>query len=284
MKTKVILAALALGAAFASSAASAQSVEFRAVEEKNLANGKQTLDPAKAYIFVRFPGRMNGLFFKQPDAGELTEYEAEWREKLAKEIRDFPKDHARWVRDKEFNEKLSRKKTMPPEPVMPTEETFRIEDIELRMRVGFGPQYIYSKGDGEFTYLIEVEPGTYTYYGPIFAAPNGSAAGTCFCMGSIKFDAPAGQVTSLGDLLAMQWMTREQAAATSIDYKGEVFEKPVDYSVPASLAALPARPAELRAAGKMNNYFGVMIGRMPPMPGILEYDRGRVIDPKASAP
>ena len=56
---------------------------------------------------------------------------------------------------------------------MPTAENFAIPEIERGLMVGFGPMFIYSKGEDYFSYLIEVEPGTYNYYGPVFLAANG---------------------------------------------------------------------------------------------------------------
>ena len=51
--------------------------------------------------------------------------------------------------------------------------------------------------------------------------------------------------------------------------------------VPASLAALPREAAAYRAAGKIDNFFGVMIERLTALPGVLSYRRDEVIDERA---
>ena len=47
------------------------------------------------------------------------------------------------------------------------------------------------------------------------------------------------------------------------------------------LASLRIVPAELRAGGRFPNYYGVQIDRLTAIPGVLEYDRDRVVDVKA---
>lgn len=53
---------------------------------------------------------------------------------------------------------------------------------------------------------------------------------------------------------------------------------PTDWSVPESLAQYPHAKAELRAAGRSDNFFKALVGRIPPVPGVLAYDRDVVID------
>lgn len=267
--------------------AAAQEVEFDQIEKKNLDSGKESLDPAKAYIYVTGPNRTNGVFLKAPDDADIAEYETEWKEEFAKAVKKHPGRVKRYERQLATWQK-TRRGGKPEMPVEPTEETFAIGDIQRRMIVTFGPQFVYDKskadnGDKTFSYLIEVEPGTYSYYGPIFYAPGVAPAGICYCMGSVKFDAPAGKVTSLGDFLAFQWVTGEVAVQSNVSADPEFFPvspDPVDFSGPAELESFGVQPADLRAAGKMNNLFGIMIGRMPPYEGVLDYDRDIPIDVK----
>src|SRR3546814_11124688 len=51
-----------------------------------------------------------------------------------------------------------------------------------------------------------------------------------------------------------------------------------DWSGPDARSALPAAPARVRAAGKVNNFIRALIGRIPPVPGVLAYDRDIPID------
>lgn len=254
---------------------SAATAQVKAIEEKNLTSGKQTLDPSRGYIFISGPVRQFGMFFKQPTPADIAAYEAEWRKEFEEAREDYPKKYARWKRDYETFKDTKVK--IDPEPIEPTERNFTIGPIEIRHTASYGPQFIFSKGEGYFTYLMEVDPGGYTYYGPVYAvvAPYG---GRCMCMGSVKFEVKPGVITNLGNFLSLRWVDAEQSRLTGAFGGPEPLNEPVDYSVPASLAALPAVPAELRAAGKMNNFYGIGIGRMPPVPGVLEYQRDTVID------
>lgn len=276
------IASLALAT---SAPASAQEVEYDQIEKKNLESGKDILSDDKAYIYITGSNRNFGVFLKTPDADDIAEYEEEWREKFEKAKKAYPGRLRRFEKKMEVW-KRSRAGRKPEAPVEPTEETFSIGDIERRMIVTFGPQFVFDKDkdeDGEktFSYLVEVEPGTYSYYGPIFYAPGVAPAGVCYCMGSVKFDAEAGKVTSLGNFLSFEWVTTDLAKQSDVNanIERDTAER-VDYSTPAILSDFGSEPAELRAAGKMNNLFGILIGRLPPVEGVLAYDRDVPIDLK----
>ncbi len=254
------------------------TAEYRAIELKNLVSGKAAIDPAKAYIFVRSPqNRTNGVFLKTPSAEEIANYEAKWREEFAEAQEAYPGQLKRY--------ETARKAGRAPreKPVEPTEETFAIAPIDLRMIVPFGPQFVFDKTEGEdksFSYLIEVEPGEYTWFGPILYLPGTQTFGQCYCMGSVKFEAKAGQITSLGDFLSLGWADR--AALEQSTFERELLPdrpaRPTDWSVPESLAKYPHARAELRAAGKRNNFLSALVGRIPPVPGVLAYERDVPID------
>ena len=131
-----------------------------------------------------------------------------------------------------------------------------------------------------------MKPGVYTYYGSVFFAPNGGYAGVCDCMGTIKFKAGAGKITNLGDFLGLHWATSDELKQSSYPASsGEIpwDPVPVDYALPDSLSSWPSVKPEFRAAGKMDNFYGIRIGRFPPLPSVLAYDRDKVIDLKAKA-
>ena len=222
----------------------------RQIELKNLVRGRARIDPAKAYIFIRSPGqRAHGTFLKTPSPDEVASYEA-------------------WARRN------------------PVEA--RREPIEFSMLVVFGPNFVFDKTDGpnaSFTYLIEVEPGEYTYLGPMFPSLGVPTFGDCYCMGSVKFEAKAGQITSLGDFLSLGWADSEALMQADIYYHAfpDRPSTPTDWSVPESLAQYPHARAELRAAGKRSNFLNALVSRIPPVPGVLAYDRDEVIDLVAQA-
>lgn len=254
------------------------NAEYRAIELKNLISGKVAIDPAKAYIFVRSPqNRTNGVFLKAPSAEEIANYEAKWRDEFEKELKRYPGRLKNW----EIAQKSGRSRG--EKPVEPTEATFAIAPIDMRMMVPFGPQFVFDKTeepDKSFSYLIEVEPGEYTWLGPILYLPGTPVFGTCYCMGSVKFEAKAGQITSLGDFLSLGWADRKALELSTFERTllPDRPAVPTDWSVPESLAKYPNARAELRAAGKRNNFLSALVGRIPPVPGVLAYERDVPID------
>ncbi len=281
------IAAVATGAALAVAApAIAQKVEYKPIEEKNLQSGKDLIAAEKGYILLTLPNRGNGLFVKSPDADDIEKYTEEWDEKYKKAVKRYESRLARYEKDLKIWESQRRKRSPRPEaPEVVTRETFSIGEIERRMLVSFGPQYVFSKDTDDeksFSYMMQVEPGTYTYYGPIFYMPNSQVLGTCYCMGTVKFEVEAGKVTDLGTFLAQEWATDVDMSMATVGYEATGREpQPVEYSNFASLADVDVVEADLRAAGKMNNIFGILIGRHPPVEGLLAYERDRIIDVKA---
>jgi hypothetical protein len=262
-----IATALCAAACCLSSAALAE-VEHKPIEEKNLTRGRQTISADKGYVFLHAPERVNMLLLKEPSAEELAAFEAEWQTAFERAKRRYQRELEEWPEDVEFRRRAGR--SPPPRPVEPMEESFSIGPLDLRMQVGIGPQYIFSKSEGgEFSYLMELEPGTYRYYGPVMVAPNGAAVGVCYCMGSVKFEVAVGRITNLGDFLAIAPDLEDWSQRAAVDYR-----------LPATLADRPSEPADWRAAGKMNNFFGLRIDRMPAVPGVLAYQRDTVIDVK----
>lgn len=234
----LIAAALALIAApAAAEKLKPDMAESKAIELKNIVAGKAKIDPAKAYIFVRSPqNRANGVFLKTPNAAEIANYEAKWREEFEEAKRDFPKEMAR------YNAARETGLTPKNKPVEPTEENFGIATIDARMIVSFGPQFVFDKTDApdkSFSYLIEVEPGESTYFGPIAYLPGAQVFGQCFCMGSVKFEAKAGQITSLGDFLSLGWADRKALEQSTFERTllPDRPAKPTDWSAPESLAS-----------------------------------------------
>ena len=280
---KRLMTMIAGALALAASPAAAEKIkpdiaEYKAIELKNIVSGKAKIDPAKAYIFIRSPqNRAQGIFIKTPGPEEIAKYEAKWREEFAEAKEEYPR------KLKNYNALKEAGRPPREKPVEPTEANFSIDPIDFRMIVAFGPQFIFDKTEGAektFSYLVEVEPGEYTYLGPIFYLPGSPVMGVCNCMGSVKFEAKAGQITSLGDFLSLGWADR--AALEQSTFERELLPdrpaKPTDWSIPESLAQYPNAKAELRAAGKRNNFLRALVGRLPPVPGVLAYNRDIPVD------
>lgn len=279
---------LALLTAAVAHPALAQKADYKPVEEKNLASGKQVIDKAKAYIFISAPFRTQGSFIKTPSAEELAEYEADWQKELAEAQRKYPGRLRRYESDLAIYQKTGSGKP-PQKPEEPTAANFSIAPIETRMLVSFGPQFVYAKDtesdDKSFSYLVEVEPGTYTYYGTAVLLPGGQAFGECVCMGSVTFEAKAGEITSVGDFFSLRWASRAALEQTTVmrQFLRDTPPEPVDWSTPKSLTALPVVRADFRASGKMNNFFNLGFTRLPPIEGVLAYERDIPIDLKGLA-
>jgi len=151
---------------------------------------------------------------------------------------------------------------------------------------------VFAKTADSRVVLLAVPPGSY------FLAAAGyeqlKAVGTCLWMGTVRFDARPGVVTDLGYLLASleDWKTAipELARVTNPPTKYRTAPMMVAVAVrpvaagtppPPGLAGAKIVPADYRAVGKFPNHFRTMISRLHPVPGVLDYERDRVIDVKA---
>jgi len=248
-------------------------------------SGKQTLSPDKGYLFVHGPSALTFRLVKEPTEAERAAFHAVWQTAFDKAKKKYPGQLRAWQGDRDIAKKAQMKFDRPP-PVEPTEKTFTIGAIETRLMIGLGAgTYAKQKGEpGDYSALAELEPGTYRYYGTINPAPGRSeAVGMCTCMGSVSFKVEAGKVTNLGDFLWLGWAGAEEGRLSSVEWKRDDAPHAVNYTLPARLAAMPNAPADLRAAGKIDNFLGIMVGRLPPVPGVLGYQRDKVIDLKAAA-
>lgn len=261
----------------------------QAIEEKNVLSGKAKLDPAQGYIYMTGSARANGMFIRVPDAEDIAAYRVDWEKEFAKADKGYGSKLRSWQKDADLAVSTGKKVTKP-KPVKPTRENFTIGPIEQRTTVSFGPTYVYAKAKDPdaYSYLNEVKPGTYIWYGPIFVGPNGMA-GYCLCMGTIKFEVKAGVITDLGTMLSSQAGLEGLMGYDAIDNQPDRFTDgnpaagapgpdSLQYGVPVSLKALPAERAQFQAAGKINNFFGVRISRLRPIAGVLGYKRDAVID------
>lgn len=262
------------------------------VEEKNLISGKAKFDPAMGYIYQSSPGRTYGVFLREPDDATRADYQADWDEAFAKAQKKYASALKRWESDVRLAQQMSKK--APDKPIEPTRETFSIGPILMRDMFGFGPMFVFSKSDTQFAYLNAVKPGTYIYYGPLLYAPGQPVGGYCYCMGTVRFEVKPGVITDLGNFLIAG-----SKAAPPYDYSTLMFMKQneeraakgkdtwvppeLKFGLPETLGKYPSARAEFQASGKLNNFFGVLVTRMPPIPGVLDYRRDTVIDARTGA-
>ncbi|CAN5817429.1 hypothetical protein BH11PSE6_BH11PSE6_08490 [soil metagenome] len=263
------------------------------IEEKQIAAGKFSFDPEGGYLYLDGWLRQTIMLLKVPDQADIDAYKKDWNEAFAKTKAKYTKQLALWESEKKAAGGAAR---ISEKPIEPTPETFTIGDIETRTKVRIGPAYVFNKDDANFhySYLTKLQPGTYIYYGPIWLDANAGYVGTCYCMGSVKFDVKPGVITDAGNFLTAALY---QAPATlphpNISFTPEgtffIFRKvkvevgKFTWGLPASLASFPSARADFHAAGKMDNHFGISIARMPAIPGVLGYQRDKVIDLKVTA-
>lgn len=259
------------------------------VGEKEVVSGKTRIDPTSGYIMISGNERQMGMFIRVPDAKTWQEYEADRLAAFTKAKKKYPSQLASWEAKASYAKQA--RSTVPEKPEEPTLERFTIDPIELREIESFGPMFVYSKG-ATVTYINAVKPGTWIWYGPIMSVPNGASVGSCYCMGTVKFEVKPGMVTDLGNSLAElpQWNSEKDVARLLLDEmnakraaSGRTALKTLvtgqlRYGAPASLAAWPVVKAELQASGKLNNYYGLTVSRVAPIPGILAYRRDVIID------
>ena len=260
------------------------------VEEKNVLSGKTKLDPTKGYIFISGQSRQNGIFLRVPDYQTKAEYEADRQKAFAKAVKRYEGEMRSWKAM--LPDGMSPNDPKAPErPEEPRLETISPGPIELRDMESFGPQFVYAKG-AQISYMNEVKPGTYVWYGPMYYLPGAAATGPCYCMGTVRFEVKPGMITNLGTSLANapQWeedldvarskmrQLNEQRKAAGKEPLKTASSGPVDYSIPASLGNWQSVQAELHASPKMNNYFGGTVSRVAPIPGVLAYHRDIIVD------
>lgn len=265
------------------------TLQAKPVEEKDVTAGKVKPDPTMGYIFLSGPQRQNGVFLRVPDEEARKKYEEDRLKAFAKAQKRYPSQLESWRVDAEA---AQRTRTMVPEkPEEPKLETFTIDPIELRDLESFGPFFAYTKGES-YTYLNAVKPGTWIWYGPIFMGANGAAMGVCQCLGSVRFEVKPGVITDLGTSLAdaPHWEaendvarllvkeTNAKRAAAGKEPLKALSSGTVKYGLPASLRDWPSVQAELHASPKMNNYYGIVVSRVAPIPGVLAYHRDVVVD------
>ena len=266
--------------------------EYKPVADKPVAE----IDPAKSYIIVQTETATPLTFIRRPDKEDIDDYLRRRNEALAKAHGKWEKKQANWVRDAAAWDKggSSRTGPRPVKPVEPTDANLAFPAIEQENMVSIGPFNRFAKEKGRSVFLHMVPPGHYAFYGPVIIAA--AAGGTCLCMGSIQFEVKPGQIVNTGTMVGTWMAERAKAKAEgrpvppiSTEFPGKLtttsWQPPApDDKVDPRLAAFTIVPADLRASGRVPNYFGLQIDRLTPVPGVLDYDRDKIIDVKAQRP
>ncbi|KQN26518.1 hypothetical protein ASE86_10495 [Sphingomonas sp. Leaf33] len=251
-------------------------VESAAVKDKPAV----TFDPAKAYVLMRSEAQTPLYLMKVPTAEDQAAYDRMRSEALAKAQEKYRKKLANYERDLAAA-KAAKTSTaaLGDRPVEPTDANFQFTPFNQLAAVGIGPINRFAKA-GVSTYLHEVTPGTYRVYG--FLGLMGNAMmGSCFCMGSVQFDAKPGVITDMGVVGKTEPVkapSGDSSYPTPLSGEGLFVAAGPDMPIDPRLASQTVVRANFRPAGKLPNYFGLTITRIPEIPGVLRYDRDRIVD------
>jgi hypothetical protein len=234
------------------------------------------LDPTQGHILLRSPNQRALYLMKMPSAEDQVAYDALKAEAYADARKKYEKKSASYQAALKQKADGATQVSVPDKPIEPTEAGFEFTPFGLLASVAIGPLYRFAKGDGgASTYLHAVTPGRYRIYGPISAAGNGAMIGACYCLGSVSFDVKAGEVT---DISTLAMIAPEDAPDGVPQVAGKMKDGAVLPPVDPRLASAKVTPASFRPVGKSPNYFGLAITRMPAVPGVMRYDRDRVVD------
>ncbi len=221
-----------------------------------------TLAPDKAYFLIRMPEesvstKLQPVFLRKPSAAELAAYR---EAKLAA--------HSKAGKDAGPIASFDFEYTAAT-------NLFQIENGKFLAKEG-----------NDRLFLIAAEPGDYVFYGAGF----NKFLWQCNCMGTVSFTAEAGKITDLGAILiTLAWKPSgfpELAEDTGLGPKMRqdyaMFAVGVRLGTGksglAQLASLPVQPAEYHAVGAFREPARLLANRLAPIPGVLGYDKGAVID------
>lgn len=254
-------------------------------ELMEIAGGKPvTLRADRAYLLFRVPRPQNSnplepLLMRVPTGAEVARYETARAAAFAKALPDLTKAHQRAVEQHRQNGAASG-----PPPAPPSVENFAFswDEVANLQDVDFGRKF--ARGPQEETFLVEALPGDYVLYGftPSTGLPR---LMVCMCLGSVGFSARAGEVTDLGYLISDY--SADGSGIPELQgqagYAGTVRPARGGSARAAGLENAPMALATYRAVGRFFTPNAVNIARLAPVPGVLDYAAGKVIDPATGA-
>lgn len=235
------------------------------------------LAPDRAYLLLRSGKAKSGLYaiehvlVRAPSASDLAAYRA--------------------ARESVYRKQLPRLQKEAKGGSVPSIEEFAFEYKDAANAFATKRSDNIDVGD-LVTLLIEVPPGTYILYG---TGVSSRLLITCNCLGTVQFEAKSGVLTDMGALYADKVHGEspepyvEDNLGKSMFSYGFVLGQalvPATAATPVipSLQSLPRVAAEYHAVGLYREPGAVSINRLAPVPGILRYDRGKVIDDRTGLP
>ncbi|MDH7975655.1 hypothetical protein QH494_26010 [Sphingomonas sp. AR_OL41] len=245
-----------------------------------------TLRADRAYFLFRTSFPVSPVFLRIPTDAEMQAYDAARREAFAKAEPELIRKRQIAIARKEAAEAAGQKSDIAIPPV-PTLDEFNFVYGEVRNAQSIRMSQAFETTGKEKMMLIEALPGQYVLYGLGY----GEIFHTCLCLGTVSFTAKPGQIADLGTLFVASASEKsdipELASETgfgpsmnghSVTWSAAVRPATASTPVPPLLAGKPLVPANYRATGKFVAGFAFNVNRLAPIPGVLGYDRGNVLD------
>ncbi len=275
--SSLVLTASALAAPIAAKEKPPVFVEAKPVKDSRKAI---TLNPAKAYVYVRTSNAMPLHFSRIPTADDQVAYDKLKAAAFEEAREDYAKALKKYERDLALSKQSSGIKK-PKKPVEPNAANFQFLSFGQLANFTVGTFNRFQSKGGS-SYLHEVTPGTYRIYGQVDPLLG---FGVCYCMGSITFAAEAGKIVDLGTVGLDPENSAEPEKGDSSSPRVAAYALawfPANDMTPMDprIASLPLYRADFRAAGKSPNYMGIAISRIPAIRGVIGYERDRIIDLK----
>ncbi|MBX3561532.1 MAG: hypothetical protein KF780_06920 [Sphingomonas sp.] len=242
------------------------------------------IDPQKAYIFFRSNIRADLRLLREVTPAQAEAHAAARETAFARAHDRQQRRIVQWERLQSScrdNARLAYCADPRPDEMMRDAFEASYPPPEMGNFVDIMGGRLFARDGDNRGYFMTLEPGVYTIYGDMIASANG-VIGTCLCMGSVTFEARAGEIADLGEIgyPIAEAIRAGRSYNPGISNLTAMSLTPYTESMasPDRLAGHSIVPARFRAADKMPNYFGILVSRMTPVAGVLGYERDRVID------
>jgi hypothetical protein len=259
------------------------------VDEQVEIDGKKPFSPRadKAYILFRTNAAGYGpSFMRIPSQTEIDAFQRAKAEAFERDKAGLADERKKLIAKKVAAEKAGKKfkDEIPPEPTL-ANYVFVYDKVSNLQSLNLGKAV--EKDKTQRSMLVEVVPGDYVLYGVGYAG----VLATCFCLGTVGFDAKPGEIVDLGTILLgsasepsdIPELAGETGFGPSMNghlvaFTGAIRPATSSQTVPALLAGKATAPARYRAVGTFVAPGVFNINRLAAVAGVLRYDDGKVID------
>ncbi|NML04513.1 hypothetical protein [Sphingomonas sp. G-3-2-10] len=256
-----------------------------------------TIRPDRAYLIIRVHKpkgvpTFEPVLMRIPARAEMDAYNVAKAQAFAEAEPKLKAERERALARKSQAEAAGKKFNGDIPPV-PSLETFNFVYAGTLNVNAIANNWPFVKGQPDSLFLVETLPGDFVLYGASWGM-GWQGLHVCFCLGTVGFTAKAGEVTDLGtfyaDAAKSKSIVPELAAETgfgpssdtpNVLIAGTVRPVAPGTALPPALAGVTVVRGEYRAVGKYFNPNAGGVNRLVPVPGVLSYDRGKVIDVKS---